>query len=75
MKINLNKIKAVQRAKDEGRSVWRVSSTLFSHIASDNELKPLADFAKLPNASKYPTILAGDQVEEELKMIKLQAPQ
>lgn len=27
-------LKAVEKAKAEGRSLWRVSSTLFSHIAS-----------------------------------------
>lgn len=28
-------LEAIQRAKDAGRSLWRISSTLFSHLASD----------------------------------------
>jgi len=65
----------LEKAKAEGRCLWRVSSTLFSHIASDNYIEPLAPFASNPEASKYPKILAGDQVAEELAQIKLGAPQ
>lgn len=53
------------------RSFWRVSSTLFSHINSDKELKPLYHFETPESLKNYPPILAGIQVEEELKMIKL----
>jgi len=54
------------------RSLWRVSSTLFAHVASDKILEPLEPFAspKL-NAEKYPPTLAGVQVQEELDQIKL----
>jgi hypothetical protein len=65
----------VERAQNEGRSQWRVSSTLFSHIASDNELKPLGKSATEEAKKKYPTILAGHQVQEELSLIKLAPPQ
>lgn len=68
-------LKAVERAKQEGRPLWRVSSTLFSHIASDNELKPLGKSATEEAKKKYPTILAGTQVQEELALIKLAPPQ
>jgi len=65
---------AVERAQKEGRSLWRVSSTLFSHIASDNELKPLAHFSTKEALEKYPPTVAGDQVAEELAQIKLAPP-
>jgi isopenicillin N synthase-like dioxygenase len=62
---------AVQKAKEEKRSLWRVSSTLFSHIASDNTLQPLGDFSTEESRKKYPITKAGDQVQQELAMIKL----
>jgi len=65
-------LQAVEKAKSEHRSLWRVSSTLFAHINSDKELKPVGPFATPENLTKYPPILTGVQVEEELKMIKLQ---
>eukprot|EP01114_Cavostelium_apophysatum_P006747 TRINITY_DN1819_c0_g1_i1.p1 TRINITY_DN1819_c0_g1~~TRINITY_DN1819_c0_g1_i1.p1 ORF type:complete len:348 (-),score=59.63 TRINITY_DN1819_c0_g1_i1:60-1103(-) len=62
---------AFEKAQQEGRSLWRVSSTLFSHVASDKVLEPLSKFAGEPDAKKYPAILTGDQVSEELALIKL----
>lgn len=62
---------AIQKAKQENRSLWRISSTLFSHIASDNNLCPLPKFATKEALEKYPMILAGDQVQNELKAINL----
>eukprot|EP00736_Rhodelphis_marinus_P005228 Rmarinus@m.20228 len=59
---------AYQKAKQEGRCCWRSSSTLFSHIASDQILQPLAPFPENP---KYPPIHAGEQVAKELDFIKL----
>jgi isopenicillin N synthase-like dioxygenase len=64
-------VDAIEKAKQAKRSLWRVSSTLFSHIASDVDLKPLGRFAKPELAEKYPTIKAGRQVEEELAFINL----
>lgn len=68
-------LKAVEKAKSEGRSLWRVSSTLFSHIASDAELKPLGHLGNKETLDQYPPILAGDQVSDELSKIKLAAPE
>ncbi|GAM26442.1 hypothetical protein SAMD00019534_096170 [Acytostelium subglobosum LB1] len=65
-------IAAVQKAKDEGRSLWRISSTLFGHVASDKMLSVLPPFQNDQTTTKYPTILAGKQSEEELQMINLQ---
>ncbi|KAJ4850624.1 hypothetical protein Tsubulata_022194 [Turnera subulata] len=64
-------IDAIRLASEQNRSLWRVSSTLFSHIASDAVLKPLGHFAESPLAKKYPPIPAGEFVEQELSVINL----
>jgi isopenicillin N synthase-like dioxygenase len=65
-------LQAVERAKKEQRSLWRVSSTLFSHVNSDKELKPVVpSFSNPENLKNYPPTLAGIQVQEELNLIKL----
>ncbi|TMW56488.1 hypothetical protein Poli38472_006498 [Pythium oligandrum] len=63
--------KTIEERKAAGKSLWRVSSTLFSHTASDVTLEPLGHFATEEALSKYPPILAGDQVLAELKHIEL----
>lgn len=62
----------IEKRRALGQSLWRVSSTLFSHIASDQELRPLegGPWARTDNA-RFPPVLAGDQVMEELRAIKL----
>lgn len=67
--VNEDTLRAVERQKEAGRPLWRVSSTLFSHIASDETLVPLKEEWK--NDDKYPATLTGDQVSNELKHIKL----
>ncbi|PHT36312.1 hypothetical protein CQW23_24012 [Capsicum baccatum] len=62
---------AIKRALEQKCSLWRVSSTLFAHIASDAVLKPLGHFSESPLASKYPPICAGEYVEQELADINL----
>lgn len=64
---------AIQRAKDAGKSLWRISSTLFSHIESDAVMRPLVGTEEEKAAAllKYPEILAGEHVENELKAINL----
>eukprot|EP01027_Heterolobosea_sp_BB2_P025651 GEZU01039363.1.p1 GENE.GEZU01039363.1~~GEZU01039363.1.p1 ORF type:complete len:363 (-),score=148.07 GEZU01039363.1:757-1845(-) len=66
-------LKAIEKAKAEQRPLWRVSSTLFSHIASDNILQPLGKFANVSEEvlAKYPPIKTGHQVQNELFAIKL----
>eukprot|EP01006_Ploeotia_vitrea_P050888 TRINITY_DN67511_c3_g2_i1.p2 TRINITY_DN67511_c3_g2~~TRINITY_DN67511_c3_g2_i1.p2 ORF type:complete len:357 (-),score=201.24 TRINITY_DN67511_c3_g2_i1:449-1519(-) len=61
----------IERKRKAGESLWRVSSTCFTHLASDNMLKVLDKFATEENVKKYPPILAGDQVQRELDAIKL----
>ncbi|XP_039117025.1 LOW QUALITY PROTEIN: uncharacterized protein LOC120252889 [Dioscorea cayenensis subsp. rotundata] len=69
--VNNRTLDAIERARQQNRSLWRVSSTLFAHIASDATLKPLGHFAESPLAVNYPTMLAGEFVEQELSVINL----
>lgn len=62
---------AASAAKAQGQSLWRVSSTVFGHVASDSMLQPLGAFARLPAATHYPAIKAGAFVEQELRVISL----
>lgn len=64
-------LEAIRLASEQNRSLWRVSSTLFAHIASDAVLKPLSHFADSPLASMYPPMCAGEFVEKELAVINL----
>jgi len=72
--VNEQTVAAAEAAKAAGRSLWRISSTLFGHIASDQSLLPVAHFKDQPNAHKYPEITAGEQVLAELKAISLAQP-
>ena len=60
-----------KKAKENGTSMWRVSSTLFGHVRSDAFLHPLGKFADMENAKDYPKIRAGEQVASELRAINL----
>jgi isopenicillin N synthase-like dioxygenase len=63
---------AVAAARAAGRSLWRISSTVFLHFASDATLAPLGDFARAPGAAEaYPPVLVGQQVAAELRAIAL----
>ncbi|KAL8262443.1 hypothetical protein R6Q59_023792 [Mikania micrantha] len=69
--VNSRTLDAIKAASQDNRSLWRVSSTLFSHIASDAVLKPQGHFARSPLADSYPPICAGEFVEKELAVINL----
>eukprot|EP00897_Mesotaenium_endlicherianum_P007660 jgi/Mesen1/6922/ME000358S06248 len=62
---------AAEAARRRNGSLWRVSSTVFGHVASDAELEPLGHFAQSESAHRYPRILAGKFVEAELAAINL----
>lgn len=64
-------LKAIETKKARGESLWRVSSTLFCHIGSDEILEPLYSFKNETSSKKFPPIYAGDQVKKELETIKL----
>ena len=61
-------LEAVERQKQAGRPLWRVSSTLFSHVAADEDIGPIKEEWK---SEKYPSVLCGDYVISELKAINL----
>lgn len=71
--VNEAAIAAKETAEKAGRSLWRISSTLFGHIASSESLEPVAHFKNEPRAADYPPITAGEQVLAELKAISLAA--
>ncbi|KAK7314289.1 hypothetical protein VNO77_39504 [Canavalia gladiata] len=56
-------IDAINLAQEQKRSLWRVSSTLFGHIASDAVLKPLEHFAESQLASEYPPMLLNKSLQ------------
>jgi isopenicillin N synthase-like dioxygenase len=63
--------KAKLKAIAEGKSTWRISSTLFAHIRQDCILEPLNKFSTTESKAIYKPISAGEQVEEELRAINL----
>lgn len=64
-------IEASKRQIEKERPNWRISSTLFYHIASDNEMKPIGRFLNEESLRKYPPLLAGTHVQRELGFIEL----
>lgn len=64
-------LQAANEARKAGRPAWRVSSTVFSQIASDEVLKPLGVFATTESEKKYPAVASGKYVQEELEAINL----
>jgi len=55
----------------ERKILWRVSSTLFSHIRQNVMLQPIGPFKSETSIKNYPPILTRDQVANELKEINL----
>ncbi|KAJ3004427.1 hypothetical protein HKX48_001230 [Thoreauomyces humboldtii] len=64
-------IAAIERQKAKNRPNWRISSTLFFHLASDSTLTPLGKFANDESRKEYPEMLTGKQVQMELGLISL----
>ena len=61
-----NTLAAAQKKITNGKSHWRVSSTLFSNIRDDVLLKPLDIFRGQKDYHKYPPVLSTDQIQEEV---------
>lgn len=55
----------------KGGSLWRVSSTTFSHIHSNKILVPQGKYATPAALSRYPSLKAGEHVRRELEKINL----
>uniref|UniRef100_A0A7S2S0B3 Isopenicillin N synthase-like Fe(2+) 2OG dioxygenase domain-containing protein n=1 Tax=Rhizochromulina marina TaxID=1034831 RepID=A0A7S2S0B3_9STRA len=64
-------VKTIEKRRAEGKALWRVSSTLFGHIASDHSLRPLGRFDTPEARAQFPAIDAGQQVQKELEAIAL----
>lgn len=60
-----------KKAMATAKCHWRVSSTLFSHVCSDKELRPFGKFNTPLCQSMYPPMLAGDFIRKELLITKL----
>lgn len=69
--VTKDTVAAIERRRPLGRPMWRISSTLFSHINSDKVLQPLGRFANADAVAAYPATPAGVQVVAELEAIKL----
>lgn len=54
--------KVIEERASRGQSLWRVSSTCFGHIQSDQYLAPLPPFDSPQAIAKFPRIQAGLQV-------------
>lgn len=70
--VNERTMDVIEQRKAANKTLWRVSSTLFSQIASDQLLRPIGKFANAPGAKNFPPILTGHQVQRELEAIALQ---
>ena len=55
-------IDTIKTRSAANKSLWRVSSTLFGHIQSDQVLQPLAPFNTPEATAKFPPVHAGVQV-------------
>ena len=69
--INKATTETIARKQRDGESLWRVSSTLFGHIQSDQMLEPLAPFDTAKAKEAYPKIYTGELVSKTLKAIAL----
>lgn len=61
-------------AEGKDRKLWRVSSTLFSHLNCDQEISPIEELKHLHvenAATKYPTMTARDKLMVELNATKM----
>ncbi len=64
-----------QAALAEGRSPWRVTSTLFAHAGSEAILEPIGPFRTDEALLQYPPIEAGQQVADEIRLLCLDTTQ
>ena len=67
-------VEAADRQRAAGRPTWRISSTLFAHVASAKVLRPLGPFATPKALADFPPITAGEQVVSVLQKINLAKP-
>ena len=68
--------KLEQNQNGANNILWRISSTLFSHLRYDVDLTPLPELCNLFNeenmkANKYPKMTAHEKLMDELRAINL----
>ena len=63
--------KEAKELLNKRKSPWRVSTTVFYHMDSDSILQPIERFRNVKTLKKYPKIIQGDYLKEELKHINL----
>ena len=61
----------MEKAKTEQKSLWRVSSTMFSHIRTDALLEPLGRFENEESRKKYPRMTGEEYTIKEFSYINL----
>ena len=66
-----NTMNTIYWEKGNPRPLWRVSSTMFTHLKSDKMLKPLEPYLNEESEVEYPEIPVGEQVRKELDRVKL----
>lgn len=69
--VTSDAVQAARGRKARGLPAWRVSSTLFAHVASDQILEPLGGLGGERAKATYPAEPAGAQVQRELRAIAL----
>ena len=69
--VSEDTIRKIQMREEKRESLWRVSSTFFSHLCSDSFLRPLVNTALENVKKKYPRVQVGQQVKKELGAIQL----
>ena len=69
--VDASTLAALERQRARSRPLWRISSTVFCHINSDQILRPLGPFDTPEARAKYPPTVAGDYVISELETIQL----
>lgn len=55
-------LRVIEKRRADKKSLWRISSTLFGHIQSDQVLEPLPLFNNPTAAAKFPPVFTGDFV-------------
>ena len=71
VRVTEETLRVMEEKKRRGESLWRVSSTVFGHVASDQVLRPLGKFNTPEALERYPPIHAGEFVQQELEAIRL----
>lgn len=61
-------VQAIKRRQSSGRPLWRVSSTVFTHLAPNVMLEPICGRM---DAAEYKPVRVSEYVANELKQIAL----